>query len=86
MTWISVKERLPKEYEHVLLFWPHEAGYRPVREGYLSRMAYNDATGKNFDLPLFSDATEQVGDEGWHDEQTVTHWMPLPEPPVDRRA
>lgn len=73
--WVSVTDSLPKENEHVLLFFG--GAYRPVREGYLSRMTYNDETGKDFDLPLFVDATQWYGEEGSPDEVQVTHWMPL---------
>ena len=76
--WVSVKDRLPKEGEHVLVHFGR--GLRPVREGYISRMTYNDKTKKDFDLPLWVDATEQWdGDHGYPEEHhEVTHWMPLP--------
>ena len=63
--WISVKDKLPEYKNNIILYAPGYSG-RPVRMGWLDK---TDENGHN-----------------WRDAQgfgilSVTHWMPLPEPP-----
>lgn len=69
--WVSVEDRLPEEEKPVLAY------YGFYRE--------NDDLGARFigTLTYFSHDPEPH----WQHESTglfVTHWMPLPEPPVDK--
>jgi hypothetical protein len=68
--WISVKERLPKYGQQVLAF---------------------DCIEDCVDVMSF-EPEENNCPEGWYtsswwhrDEDDVTHWMPLPEPPMEDR-
>ena len=58
MKWISVKDRLPKQYELVLVFNRNNF-YLAIREGI-----------------EFYEYKEEYS-------ISVTHWMPLPEPPKE---
>lgn len=63
--WISVEERLPEAYQHVIVHVKHtpkyDAGWHAVEQDC-----------------WFGDGWECNADEEVH---LVTHWMPLPEPP-----
>lgn len=64
--WISVKDRLPDRTCKCLLIM-----YRTIELGY-----YN-AKEKRFEIP------NDCAFDGWPiPVDGVTHWMPLPEPPV----
>jgi hypothetical protein len=84
MIWIRVEDQLPPMNEHVLVYFG--GGYRPVREGYLSRAPYKDEPQYGWNRPLFVDATQHYGDEGWPDELQATHWMPMPDAPHAARS
>lgn len=75
MNWISVKDSLPSLHEDVLVF--------------VEGISYNSGPYKSIDI---SNLTELYG-EGFKVEgiewnctmsckEVVTHWMPLPEPPI----
>ena len=57
--WIPVSERLPKEFENVLVY---DSSDGMVEEAFITR--HNEWVG----VPM---------------SDTVTHWMPLPEPPKE---
>jgi len=65
MEWISVKDRLPKEYTYCLIYCPQSF---PKNIRVLSASFYED------DKTFHCDANEEIHED-------VTHWMPLPEPP-----
>lgn len=65
--WISVKDRLPKYNEVVLVY----DNWLPSLEPYLNTSNYNEKDGLWYDY---------LGDENKYSEN-VTHWMPLPKPP-----
>ena len=65
MDWISVKERLPNQSMHVLVYPVHTFDDKSD-----PRVEYSWFNGEVFTL-----------DEGWNPLDGVTHWMPLPEPP-----
>lgn len=79
MTWISVKDRLPKDHERVLVRL-RGAGYDTEK----SRIEIGSFSGGEFFLYL-------VYRDGMMNDlftipycvNRVTHWMPLPEPPED---
>jgi len=64
LKWISVKERLPKEGEEVLVFGYWHEKFQPL-------MCYLSPHRKGEWFTTV--AGQQV--------YTVTHWMPLPDPP-----
>ena len=68
MKWISVKDRLPEVKQRVLLFTEGEA-----IEGWLT-----DVEGVHWYFITLS--IHGCGCCG-EDDDEVTHWMPLPEPP-----
>lgn len=78
--WISVKDRLPKEREVVLLYitWPPETMFN-CRANPLER-TFIFVGGLIFD-GKFVRYDRQYNDEG---VKHVSHWMPLPAPPKDK--
>lgn len=68
MKWISVKERLPKDDDNVLVFL---APTDILIGSYFFRPMMRSFTWTMHD----SDLDEYIED--------ITHWMPLPEPPKD---
>ncbi len=64
--WISVEKALPDDFIPVLLCIPSQSPMPTVREGYRVNGAWMCQS-------LFGML------EPWYD--TVTHWMPLPDPP-----
>lgn len=73
--WISVKDRLPRTGEAVLVVW----------SGTVQSIAYK-RTGRGFgcsDGYEWETACSVDGDEAIPDAE-VTHWMPLPAPPEVR--
>jgi hypothetical protein len=73
--WISVEERLPESGTECLVWgragWEKEPSIKM------------DRWDEQHEAPLsFSSVTIPVG-QGWdaHDDDSVTHWMPLPQPP-----
>jgi hypothetical protein len=69
MEWISVKDRLPKLYEDVLLY----DGYEVFAGNIRGIDKENLITWKA--QPCDSECY------GWYKDEYITHWMPLPEPP-----
>ena len=68
MEWISVKDRMPKIGERVLVydtFW---------RDVYILCLMQNVNDGN---IRWYN------RDTGWYVGDDVTHWMPLPEPPKE---
>lgn len=75
MEWISVKDRLPKDYEDVLIY-SYQDG---VGTGYFN----------SEDVLFYSEDGESFtcGSDGWWDnypeerKDTISHWAPLPSSP-----
>ena len=67
MEWISVEDRLPEDGEWVLMFCVEFSGVDKYRAGFYH--------GDNDGLSWLS-AANAFG------FPTVTHWMPLPDPPL----
>lgn len=65
MTWISVKDSLPKKMEKVLFFWILEKNIKNIGMGFLSN------EGWNIYLPYSSYGLRK-------DICPVSHWMELP--------
>lgn len=75
--WISVKERLPELRQNVLVSDGKGSG-----EGWLDRYDWHDPNREDvvYTSPQPRDFWCIPGCEV--DEEHVTHWMPLPQPPV----
>lgn len=67
--WISVKDRLPELYETVHIAVLSHNGYE--EPAYFTTMGFVDAKERN-GLTAFTPLAKG---------ETITHWMPLPEPP-----
>jgi hypothetical protein len=67
MKWISVKERLPEEMDMTVLLNHKKFG---VFQGYLMQFGKHWASVRYLGVAPY-------------DFKTVTHWMPLPEPPTE---
>lgn len=65
--WVSVKDRLPKTSQQVLVF------NDPYGDGYMD-VVYYSAKFKAFN------ATDETDE---YKLKNVTHWMPLPKPPEE---
>lgn len=72
MKWISVKERLPDIDVNVLIYTPNEKCVQMA-----CRINYGNTDYKGNTFVWF-----YPENNGWT-EANVTHWMPLPNPPVE---
>ena len=78
MEWISVKDRLPEDDQHVLVY--HAEDFH-ITVGYFE--------SDYVQYYIESDGSKFYTDDGWETEISwapkgdVTHWMPLPEPPKE---
>lgn len=84
--WISVKDRLPEEYEsifHKLLGTPKWSNsmWKQESEKVLVYVSFPDGTGKVTTGCLHN--SDWITTVSKTLPQTVTHWMPLPEPPKE---
>lgn len=97
--WIPVSERLPDSGVHVLASCRSPGGFRYVCDAFYSApktevCSYSD----NIDMEYDEETDEYYMPEGWWEviknwneyscigiEDTVTHWMPLPESPEGDR-
>lgn len=70
MEWISVKDRLPEDLEHVLVF---------VKKSYVINSKYLPANHQN--VGVFDDGTWWDASIVKLINGEVTHWQPLPESP-----
>lgn len=68
MNWISVKDRLPKERQFVLAYQPHKSNR--CRQLILCRI-----NNSWYEL----NENNKIDINGFYN--SITHWMPLPEPP-----
>jgi len=68
--WISVEDSLPILHESVLIFKP--SGFPPEDKVYVGWLSENNKW------------CEEDGPDGISFPNEVTHWMPLPEPPVQQ--
>lgn len=84
MKWISIKDRMPENNQHVLLY------FDCPREGHLHRMISSDPCsqvimGIYYDDDVWGGMVGLGGDFSTRQEPYITHWMPLPERPSDER-
>lgn len=80
--WISVEDRLPEEDLHCLVFQT----YSNKRDGYVSLATYFPRFKGLEDDPMNSkqEWCKYSSEYGYYDvSESVTHWMPLPEPPKE---
>lgn len=82
MNWISVKDRLPEKDGQYLIYY-NDDGFRGV---WIDNFAVNLSNvsycfkGKNRS-GWFSYELDYSGQYNYEETTSVTHWMPLPEPP-----
>ena len=66
--WVSVDERLPDDEDNGVIAWTNNA---------------SEYSSYNFDLAFYHKNFGWLMATEWeHGDPTVTHWMPLPPPPV----
>lgn len=75
--WISAKERLPEKNKAYLVY--KKSGYFDILPFHENRKRLNDY-GDNMSGAGFYDFDF---DYGHREENDITHWMPLPEPPKE---
>ena len=69
MKWISVKDLLPEESKDVLMAYDYSiVSKKTIYMGFYFKKRWH-----------FAEEGEYIGDD-----RTVTHWMPLPEPPQNQ--
>ena len=68
--WISVSDRLPNEWESVLVFPSWQSGHE-----YSTAYCFNHSSG-DLHWSVAGTTSCRIG-------KTITHWMPLPEPPEE---
>ena len=75
MEWISIKDRLPNNYERVLIFYPPMAKDECCDCVFLARYrdGFDGICAKGF---MCNDVLFRIGGD-----YGVTHWMPLPDKP-----
>lgn len=80
--WISVKDRLPN-YDQLALLWQSELQAqfvgRRVDSGLAFPLYYWECTSE------FFEAWKEIYFPKLMHEGTVSHWMPLPEPPKEEK-
>ena len=70
--WISVKDRLPENDDRVLV-WENKFGTsRPLENG-CWEFAYYDGKWEDMNLKDYENNADYI---------LITHWMPLPPPPM----
>lgn len=82
--WISVKDRLPKSYDRDPN-WSETVLFRTTQGHIHSGYRYKGRTQTSFydddwSSPYWLDESENLSFE----DEYVTHWMPLPEPPTEK--
>ena len=87
MEWISVKDRLPDDEQDVLLFTEtvETYGRHKERKKIYHNIFYGYCDSGNW-LTSYCHGCEYIEkmNEKFPDEHiTVTHWMPLPDPPKE---
>ena len=68
MRWISVKDKLPNDHQEILTYWP---GYDQIQ---VQRFYLNYANLGPWWMFGWQNHSVEAG--------RITHWMPLPSPPV----
>lgn len=85
MEWISVKEKMPKEYTDVLILNKYK-NYEK-KTSFMIFTAYWDDLNRVFRSNITGLFTRFLPDEFWHmaefKKKEITHWMPLPELPKE---
>ncbi len=70
MKWISVKDKMPAVGVRVLIHWVSFQGRKYVEQGVLGE--------------TYTKKIKRFVDSRFRNlNGTVTHWMPMPEPPID---
>ncbi|MCM1364943.1 MAG: DUF551 domain-containing protein [Faecalibacterium sp.] len=97
MNWISVKDRLPKPEEEVLVLAKSQRGYKTITTAMYEEgtMKVDDSAWnwEDIDFDYDEENDDYIIPCGWWEyrhygdalnyavDDEVTHWMPLPEPP-----
>lgn len=78
--WISVKERLPESAGQMVLVTAHNSFYN-TDEVFPAFLAYGPTIWCTYDTIRMQKVTPT--DNRVSDRLTITHWMPMPEPPKE---
>jgi hypothetical protein len=94
--WILTSERLPEPGIRVLITFKNEFGKKRIIPAVWSDGKSLEADDDNTDVAIYDEEIDTYWcPEGWFESNeyddvhwavsgvTVTHWMPLPEPPSD---
>lgn len=88
MTWIAVKDQLPKDQQRVLAFVPNNRVFLPGKSGEFEMREVIVLHFLQDFYPEGSEKREKHGPHFWQGEgnsnhffKDVTHWMPMPEIP-----
>jgi uncharacterized protein DUF551 len=78
MEWISVEDRLPEKHKPVLCFVTSSGRKKPPPEYMKDGPIFVGTRGD-----YYSDSWSSVYGDGYipFDDDEISHWMPLPEPP-----
>ena len=80
MNWISCKERMPDAYDTAITY---NVITEEITIGYFSTHSH-DMDSKDYNK--FICFSEHPGEEWKREElESITHWMPLPEPPIETK-
>lgn len=96
--WIPVNNKLPESEVMVLAYFKNEYGkHRRIRAMYAPQFTVEssmedeecvdyDAEKDNYYLPEGWYEQNEFEDTHWHVDASITHWMPLPDPPEGKNG
>lgn len=80
--WIRVKDELPEEYKHVLLIRTYNDGDNLQYIGYFEGEYHRSSLGETI-RPMFTLVLDNDDFERYPKLHNISHWRPLPKPPLD---
>lgn len=85
MEWISIKDRLPEGQGTFLAFIPKGRGYLSFAV-WMPKDKVDDTYGLYFMEDFGYGAQKLLEEKEQFTREEVTHWMPLPHPPIPKRV